>query len=152
MEKRIVDWRLDVYGDGERNSYEQQALVLGLDKSRYRLHERTDNVEKVYTESSLFVLSSRFEGFGMVIVEAMACGLPCVSFDCPSGPSEIVENGVSGLLAKEGDVIDLSSKIEWMITHEKERKEMGIKAHQAVARYKKEKVMKEWEKAYMSLI
>ena len=93
VEKRTEDWRLDVYGDGDRISYERQAQALGLDKSRYQLHERTNDVEKVYTESSLFVLSSRFEGFGMVIVEAMACGLPVVAFDCPWRPRSIICEG-----------------------------------------------------------
>ena len=82
----------------------------------------------------------------------MACGLPCVSFDCPSGPSEIVENGVSGLLAKEGDVIDRSSKIEWMITHETERNAMAMKSRIAALAYLPSTIMQEWESLYESVV
>ena len=108
----------------------------------------------IYTEyqrSQFFVLSSDFEGFGLVIVEAMACGIPVVSTDCPYGPSEIVEDAKSGLLAKM-DVQDLAAKMEWMITHEEERIAMGIAARQAAARYRKEIIMPQWEQAYLSVI
>jgi glycosyltransferase involved in cell wall biosynthesis len=81
----------------------------------------------------------------------MACGTPVVSTDCIFGPSEIIENGVDGLLCRL-DVEDLASKMEWMITHEKERKEMGIRAHQSVVRYRRENVMKEWERAYLNIL
>jgi len=104
-----------------------------------------------YSRSQFFVLCSDFEGFGLVIVEAMACGIPVVSTDCPFGPSEIIEDGKTGLLAKM-EVQDLADKMEWMITHEEERKAMGVRAHQAAARYRKEVVMPEWEKAYLSVI
>ena len=97
------------------------------------------------------MLSSDFEGFGLVISEAMSCGIPVVSTDCPFGPSEIIEDGKTGLLAKM-DVNDLSEKMEWMITHEEERKSMGIQAYEAAARYKKDVIVPEWEKAYKSVI
>jgi len=85
VEKLIGEWRLDVFGDGDRSAYEQMLDDLHIDRSRCQLHGRTNDVEKEYCNSSLFVLSSRFEGFGMVITEAMVCGLPVVAFDCPWG-------------------------------------------------------------------
>ena len=93
------------------------------------------------------VLSSDYEGFGLVIVEAMACGLPVISTDCPHGPSDIIDNGVTGLLARL-EVKDLADRIEWMITHHEERRMMGVKAHAAAAAYRKEVIMKKWESAY----
>lgn len=151
VEKRIVDWRLDVYGDGERNSYEQQALVLGLDKSRYRLHERTDNVEKVYTESSLFVLSSRFEGFGMVIVEAMACGLPIVAFDCPWGPRSIISDGKDGLLVENGNVQEMADALVRLMADEPLRRLMGEAGMKNVQRFSIEKIAERWKVLFEGL-
>ena len=78
----------------------------------------------------------------------MACGLPVVSVNCPYGPSEIIENGKTGLLAKM-DINDLAEKMAWMMTHDRERESMGKMAHVAAAAYKKEIVMKEWESAYL---
>jgi glycosyltransferase involved in cell wall biosynthesis len=93
------------------------------------------------------VLSSDYEGFGLVIIEAMACGIPVVATNCPHGPSEIIEDGETGLLARL-DVKDLAKWMEWMITHQEERRIMGAKAHEAVAFYRKDIIMKEWESAY----
>jgi glycosyltransferase involved in cell wall biosynthesis len=78
----------------------------------------------------------------------MSCGLPCVSFNCKYGPNEIITDGVDGLLANNGDVVDLSNKMLWMITHDKERLDMGMKARLSTNRYRKENIMVEWEKAY----
>ena len=104
VEKQYPDWRLDVYGDGDTKPYCQQMSMLGIDGSRCALNKRTNDVESVYCQSSIFVLSSRFEGFGMVLLEAMACGLPVVSFNCPWGPQSIISDGDDGLLVKNGDV------------------------------------------------
>lgn len=101
-------------------------------------------------KSAFFVCSSDYEGFSLVLVEAMACGIPCVSTACPNGPLEIIEDGVNGLLSKM-DSSDLANKMDWMITHEKERRKMGQNAHRFAARYKKEIVMKKWEDAYLSV-
>ncbi|HRM91835.1 MAG TPA: glycosyltransferase, partial [Thomasclavelia ramosa] len=108
------------------------------------IKEPTRYIYKEYMNSEFLVLSSRAEGFGLVLAEAMSCGRPCVSFNCPCGPDEIITDGVDGLLAKNGDVDDLAEKMEWMITHDKERKEMGIRARESAKRYDKEKIMTQW--------
>jgi glycosyltransferase involved in cell wall biosynthesis len=77
----------------------------------------------------------------------MACGLPVVATDCPHGPSEIIDNGVTGWLTNL-DAKDLADKMEWMIVHQEERKIMGVKAHKAAAAYRKDVIMKKWESAY----
>ena len=116
-----------------------------------RLHRPTPDIYTEYKKSQMLVLCSRYEGFGLVLIEAMACGIPCISFDCPYGPPEIIRNHCNGLLAKDGDVRDLAGRMEWLMTHDEERRQMGINAHQYAARYKKEIVMNDWENAYDSL-
>ena len=108
VESQIDDWRLDVFGEGERFPYEQLIDNLGIDRARCALNGRTTDVEKEYCDSSIFVLSSRFEGFGMVIVEAIACGLPVVAFDCPWGPQAIISDGEDGLLVEHGNTSALA--------------------------------------------
>ena len=82
----------------------------------------------------------------------MACGLPCVAFNCPSGPAEIIEDGVTGLLVENGNVVHLSQKIEWMMIHDIERKEMSVKAYKAAEIYKPSNIMHRWEELYLSVI
>ena len=145
---KYPDWHVDFFGEGaEKASLQQQIQSLGLEK-RIIIHSPTKAIFDEYKKSQLLVLSSEFEGRPMVLIEAMSCATPCLSFDCPSGPAEIIDDRVTGLLAKNGDVADLAEKMEWLITHEEERKEMGRKARIAAERYKPELVLKEWEQAY----
>ena len=148
---KYPQWYIDIFGEGEdRRSLEKQIKELGLE-NRIHVNAPTHQIASEYQRSQLFVLSSDTEGFSLVLIEAMASGLACVATNCPYGPAGIIEDGVTGLLCKM-EVRDLADKMEWMITHEKERLEMGYRAHQSAARYRKENVMKEWEKAYISLI
>ena len=145
VEKQNKDWRLDIFGDGERFPYEQQIDILAIDRQRCVLHPRTNDVEKEYCNSSIFVLSSRFEGFGMVIVEAMACGLPVVAFDCPWGPQSILCDGEDGLLATNGDTADLADKLSMLMTDESLRKRMASAAMRNVQRYRMEEIAEQWQ-------
>lgn len=140
-------WYIDIYGEGElRTVLEQKVLTKGL-FGHINLNNYTSDLVSEYMKSQFLVLSSDYEGFGLVIVEAMACGLPVVSTKCPHGPSEIIKNGVTGLLANL-DVNDLADQMEWMITHQEERRIMGTKAHEAAAFYRKDNIMKKWLSAY----
>ncbi len=148
---RYPNWCVDIFGDGEEKENLNNRIVEKGLTERIHLLPPTHDIYAEYQRSQFFVLSSDFEGFGLVIIEAMACGIPVVASDCPFGPSEIIEDGKTGLLAKM-EVADLAAKMEWMITHDAERRQMGQNARQAAARYRLDRVMPEWERAYLSVL
>ena len=149
---RYPDWHVDVFGDGnEKENLLRQIDECGL-VNRVVIHEPTKAIYDEYKRSEMLVLCSEHEASPLVLVEAMACGVPCVSLDCPTGPRAIIKDGETGLLAKDGDVNDLASKIEWLIAHEAERKEMGRKARVFAASRKQDVVMGQWEKLYTGII
>ena len=150
-EQDCSDWHLDVYGDGDRGPYEQLIDVLGIDRTRCALHGRTNNVEQEYVNSSLFVLSSRFEGFGMVLIEAMACGLPVVAFDCPWGPRSIILDGVDGLLAENNNPKALSACILKVIKNPKLCSSMAENAINNVKRFRLENITQQWNQLFRDL-
>ena len=148
---RYPDWHVDIFGDGnEKENLLRQISECGL-VNRVVIHEPTKAIYDEYKRSEMLVLCSEHEASPLVLVEAMACGVPCVSLDCPTGPRASIKDGETGLLAKDGDVNDLASKMEWLIAHEAERKEMGRKARVFAASRKQDVVMGQWEKLYVSL-
>ena len=150
-ENKIDDWRLDVYGDGDRTAYEQLIDELSIDRVRCQLHGRTNNVEQEYVNSSLFVLSSRFEGFGMVITEAMVCGLPVVSFDCPWGPRSIITNHVDGLLVENGDVAALAEGLSFLMNDNSLRQSMHNAGLRNVQRFNINQIAEQWKSLFESI-
>ena len=150
-ENKIDDWRLDVYGDGDRTAYEQLIDELSIDRARCQLHGRTNNVEQEYVNSSLFVLSSRFEGFGMVITEAMACGLPVVSFDCPWGPRSIISNHEDGLLVENGDVAALAEGLSFLMNDNSLRQSMHNAGLRNVQRFNINQIAEQWKSLFESI-
>lgn len=144
IHNKYPSWHIDIYGNGPL--YKELSIMseeYGVDNSIH-FFPPTNNIYDKYKEADFMVLSSRYEGFGLVIAEAMSCGTPCVAFNCPSGPNEIITDGFDGLIAQNSDINDLAEKMEWMITHEHERKEMGIKARESAKRYTKEHIMQQW--------
>ena len=150
VEKRVSDWRLDVYGDGNRTPYNQLIEDLHIDNSRCVLHGRTDNVEAEYVNSSIFVLSSRFEGFGMVLTEAMACGLPVVSFDCPWGPRSIITDGDDGLLVENGNVEALADSLTRLMDDADLLQRMAVRGVKNVQRFSVDYIAECWKELFES--
>ena len=125
---------------------------LGIDIIRCHLYGPTTDIQKEYVNSSVFVFSSRFEGFGMVLIEAMACGLPVVSFACPCGPKDIVKDGEDGSLAENGNVTALASKLSMLMNDTILRKTMAQSAVRNVQRFSMVKVAERWKSLFDELI
>lgn len=147
---RHADWRLDIYGSGDNVKYQGFADDLNL-SSTVTCHKSIENIYEKYLDSSLFVLSSRYEGFGLVLVEAMCTGLPVVSFACPCGPRDIIEDGVSGYLIDNDDVLQLAEKICLLIENENIRKLMGQAAIERARFFSRDQVMSRWIELFESL-
>ncbi|MBQ8673134.1 MAG: glycosyltransferase family 4 protein [Bacteroides sp.] len=146
------DWKLNVYGDGWlREQLQEQIEALDLSDSCCLEHTVSDIKEK-YLDSSLFVLSSRYEGFGLVIVEAMSCGLPVVSFACKCGPRDIISDGKDGLLIPDDDIEKLAEGINWLIEEENVRIQMGNQAFSKSKGYAIDKIGMKWEILFDSLL
>ncbi len=150
--EKYPDWTLDIYGTfSESEKLEELASRLSI-SDKVNFYAPVKNIAKKYQETSIYVMSSRYEGFGMVLTEAMAYGVPCVSFDCPYGPSDIISSQENGLLVENGDIDGLSTSILSLIQDEKSRKMMGKNARKAVQRYFPEKIAIEWDDLFTNLI
>lgn len=145
IEKLFPDWELAIYGMGDRSSYENLAQQLGINMNRCHLNGSTQNIRKEYLESSLFVFSSRFEGFGMVLIEAMACGLPVVSFDCPCGPKDIVSHDEDGLLVPSGDIDKLANAMSQLMDSYELRHQMAKNAICNVRSFQIDEIADRWQ-------
>ena len=152
IEKQFTDWELVVFGDGNREPYEHQMKELGIDRKRCHLNGPTADIQKEYVNSSVFAFSSRFEGFGMVLVEAMACGLPVVSFACPCGPKDIVRDGEDGFLVANGNVDDLAQQLIKLMADDNLRTAFAHRAYQNVQRFNMEHIALRWKSLFESCV
>jgi glycosyltransferase involved in cell wall biosynthesis len=136
----------------EKNFERMETLWKKIAKSytswTLKIHHVTKDMESAYLEGSIFVMTSRFEGFGMVLVEAMTCGLPCIAFDCPYGPREIIEDGKTGYLIPYEDDGMFIEKLTYLMEHPEVREQMGRAAKESVKRFSVTSVMQKWKQFY----
>ncbi len=135
-----LGWKLKIIGKGENELLlREKIFALGLSES-VDICMPTLEIQEAIMASSIFLLTSRAEGFGLVLTEAMACGVPCICFDCPSGPRDIVEDGVTGCLLNEGDVKGFVASLRTLALESKQREEFGAQSRLAVQKFRAEKV------------
>lgn len=142
------DWNLTIYGKSNPD-FDLFALAkkLNIDEN-ITFHNPVKNINEKYLEASIYLMTSRFEGFGMVLIEAMASGLPCIAYDCPCGPRAIIENNHNGFLIKNGNENQFIQKLNNLIENENMRIDMGNKAKISVNKYQIESIMKQWNSLF----
>lgn len=145
-------WRLDIFGQGEwQEMLEGMIQARGLGQTA-QINPPSKQIGEEYAASSILVMSSHYEGFPMVMIEAMACGVPVVSYDFKCGPRDIIREGDNGLIIPEGDISALAEGICRLIQEEELRRSMSMKAQEVTTTYSEEKVMRRWITLFNSMV
>lgn len=148
---RYADWHLDIFGQGEWHDWLQGMIVDWQLSDTVCIHRPTERIGEEYAASSLLVMSSHYEGFPMVMIEAMAYGLPVVTYDFKCGPKDIIRQGENGLLVRDGDIEGLAQAMQRLMDDEPLRMRMGEEAKKVVDTYSEEAVMSQWTALFESL-
>lgn len=140
------DWLLEIWGPSDANYKKEIQLMIRECNLQdvVTLCGPTYDPLPIMSSASIFAFASAYEGFGLVLVEAMSCGLPCVSYTCPCGPKDIITNGVDGLWVENGNVKDMAEKLLLLIRDENRRKTMGQAALEKAKQYSIENIGQRW--------
>jgi glycosyltransferase involved in cell wall biosynthesis len=153
--KKVVakhpDWILEIYGNSSEN-FTLQSLTKSLNISNNVVFsEPVQDIDKKYLEASFYLMTSRFESFGMVLLEAMASGLPVIAYDCPCGPRAIISQNIDGFLIENGNESDYVKAIETLIENTILRREMGKKAKLSSEKYNIDQIMQTWDQLFIGI-
>ena len=146
------DWNLEIYGEGYERTMLQNVIEELHLENNVRQCGSTSQVQEMMVEASCFVLSSIYEGLPLVMLEAMSCGLPVVSYDCPCGPKDIITDGVDGYLVPTSDEQMLAERICCLIENPDKRAEMGTEAVKKSENYRVDKIIPMWMELFERLV
>lgn len=144
----LGDWHLDIFGQGEWKEMLQDMISSRNLSQSVRINSPVNDIASQYYRSSMLVMSSNYEGFPMVMIEAMGMGLPVVSFDFKCGPRDIIEDGKNGYLVKNGDIDGLARSMARLMKDDELRKKMGVEARKVTETFSEEAVMARWMKLF----
>lgn len=150
VNEKHPDWLLRIYGDGELKD-QYMPIIQGMD-ANIHVFPPTPAIMEKYFESSILILTSLYEPFGLVLPEAMSCGLPVVAFDCPYGPAEIITDGVDGFLIKNRDIQAFADRVCQLIEDEELRRRMGQNGIVSSQRYRADVIMPKWINLFEKLL
>ena len=148
MKKRIPDWKIDIFGSGSMKKQLTDRIEELNIQDFIHINDPIKGIRKEFEESGMFLVTSRFEGLPMVMLEAQGCGLPIVSFNCPEGPADIINNGSDGYLIEDFNTEDMIDKVVKLAQDEKLRKRMGQRAYKRSDRFSEQEILKQWYKCF----
>lgn len=151
MDKGLTDWHLDIFGQGEWKDYLNGIIQENNLGNCVTVNAPVSDIAAQYTSSSLLAMSSNYEGFPMVMIEAMSCGLPVVTFDYKCGPRDIITPEVNGLIVPNGDIQAFADALARVMTDTEMRSRMGREALRVTERYSLDSVMKSWNNLFEKL-
>jgi glycosyltransferase involved in cell wall biosynthesis len=149
--KRHPDWTLDIYGKWTDNCVFLKMVEELKISTSINFLAITKDIQNSYRQSSVFLMTSRTEAFGMVLIEAMASGVPCIAYDCPSGPRAIIQEAENGFLIEDGNTAVFVQKLDLLMQDKKMRIQMGAKAFESSNKYEIDGVMKQWNQVFVNL-
>ena len=147
---QFSDWHLDIYGEGEQLKELEDAITFL--NMNIHIHQPTEQIFDVYRDSSILVSTSLFEPFGLVIPEAMSCGLPVVAYNSPYGPSILISDGKTGFLVENNNRQAFADKLCLLMSDISLRQRMGKVASVSVQQFSAESIMPKWRKLFLSLL
>lgn len=139
------DWKISIYGEGQDESLLKELIRKYDLEKQIILHPTTSSIQEKMLESSIYILPSRYEGFGLVLTEAMECGLPCIAFDCECGPGEIITGQTTGILVPTSNINFLAQAMRQLMNSDILRNKYGRTGKEKVANYYAEKIMPKWK-------
>ncbi len=148
----LNDWKLDIFGQGEWHDWLERLIVEKGLQENVSIHPPTKNIAEEYAKSSILAMTSHYEGFPMVMIEAMACGVPVVTFDYKCGPKDIIEQGVNGMRVPEGDIEKFADTLYSLMSNGYYRQKLSKHAQDVIRVYSEETIMHRWVCLFNSLV
>ena len=138
------DWHLNIYGQGDDEAKLQSQIDSCGCKEYITIHKPDQNIKQRYMESSIFCMTSAYEGLPMTLLEAIGLGLPVICYDFTCGPKDVIEDGINGYLVKEGEEATFAQRLSELMDSAELRKSMGDKTYELSLKYGKERIMSQW--------